>query len=196
MLTKCGKTWKSLKKSWGRGWEWKRECLGDEQVRTNRERSKKWEKDRDGSIYRPFSNARQLRYREVKVGVEELVFDSWGIEQVSSNKEYDSRTEARSIHQVSRSYRGGRSFLDRSTRYRGGVETALRKRQRSSTDSKVSRRCRASVEPTFQNCFSRGEKHRYECNPTYNSINDPINTKISQSKKFWAQGSPKHTHTH
>ena len=49
------------------------------------------------------------------------------IVEVSSNKESDPRTEARSIHQVSRSYRGGRSFLDRSTRYRGGVEIALRK---------------------------------------------------------------------
>ena len=34
----------------------------------------------------------------------------------------DTRREARSIHQVSRSYRGGRRFLDRSTRYRGAVE--------------------------------------------------------------------------
>ena len=57
---------------------------------------------------------RQLRYRE-------------GIEKVSSNKESYSRIEARSIHQVSRSYRGGMSFLDRSTRYRGGVEIAFKK---------------------------------------------------------------------
>ena len=63
----------------------------------------------------------------VEVGVEELVVDSWGIEKVSSNKESDSKTEARSIHQVSRSYQGGRSFLNRSTRYRGGVEIVLRK---------------------------------------------------------------------
>ena len=34
----------------------------------------------------------------------------------------DTRREAQSIHQVSRNYRGGRRFLDRSTRYRGAVE--------------------------------------------------------------------------
>ena len=48
--------------------------------------------------------------------------------EVSSNRESDSRTEARSIHQVLRSYQGGRSFLDCSTRYGGGVEITLRKR--------------------------------------------------------------------
>ena len=63
----------------------------------------------------------------IEVGVEELVVDSWGIKKVSSNKESDSRIEARSIHQVSRSYREGRSFLNQSTRYQGGVEIALRK---------------------------------------------------------------------
>ena len=33
----------------------------------------------------------------------------------------------------------------------------------------------------FQNSFLRGEKHRYECNPTYNSTNDQINIKNSQN---------------
>ena len=37
------------------------------------------------------------------------------------------RTEARSIHQVSRSYRAYRPNLDRSTRYRGAGEIAIRK---------------------------------------------------------------------
>ena len=69
------------------------------------------------------------RYRgAAEVDVEELVVDSWGIGKVSSNKESISRIEAQSIHQVSRSYRGDKSFLDRSTKYRGGVEIVLRKR--------------------------------------------------------------------
>ena len=117
--------------------------------------------------------------------------------EVSSNKESDSRTEARSIHWVSRSYRGGRSFLDRSTKYRGGVEIVFKK---NAWEAWYIVRYRGGVEPAFQNSFSRCEKHRYECNPTYNSTNDPINTKIFQNslsipKKFWAQGSLKHTHT-
>ena len=93
----------------------------------------------------------------VEVGIEDLVFDSWGIEEAIKQQRVRFRTEARSIQQVLKSYRGGRSFLDWSTRYRGGVE------------------------PAFQNSFSRCEKNRYECNPTYNSTNDPINTKISQN---------------
>ena len=116
-------------------------------------------------------------YQGIK-GMNKPIVDSWGIEQVSSNKESVSKTEAWSIHQVSRSYRRGRSILNRSTRYRGGVGIAIRKKGlRSSTNSKVSRRCRAS----FSKQFLRGEKHRYECNPTYNSTNDPINTIISQN---------------
>ena len=71
---------------------------------------------------------------------------------------------------------------------------------RSSTDSKVSRRCRGGVETAFQNSFSRCEKHKYECNPTYNLTNDPINTKISQNslsiqKKLSTRISKTHTHT-
>ena len=51
--------------------------------------------------------------------------------QVSSKcwgtKTSDIKDEARSIHQLSRSYQGDRNFLDRSTRYRRGVEIAIRK---------------------------------------------------------------------
>ena len=60
----------------------------------------------------------------IEVGIEKMVVDSWGIEQVSSNKELDPRTEARSIHLVSRSYQGGKSILDQSTKCRGAIEEA------------------------------------------------------------------------
>ena len=59
------KTWKRLEKSQGRGLEWKRECLGDEQARTDRERSKKWEMDREERIYRPLVNLDRCRCWEV-----------------------------------------------------------------------------------------------------------------------------------
>ena len=87
---------------------------------------------------------------------------------------------SRSIHQVSRSYRGDRNFLDRSTRCREAVEIVIRKSLRSSTNSKVSRKCWGGVELAFKSSFSRGEKHRHECNPTYNITNDPINILSSQ----------------
>ena len=107
--------------------------------------------------------------------------------------------------------------LDRSSKCRGAIEEAgafsidplgieevsrlcLKKCLRSSTDSKVSRRCQGGVETAFQNSFSRCEKHKYECNPTYNLTNDPINTKISQNslsvqKKLSTRISKTHTHT-
>ena len=108
-----------------------------------------------------------------------------------------------STAEVSRKYRATKNQieeqkLDRSTRCRGAIEGAeafsidppgieevsrlrLKECLRSLTDRKVSRRCRGGVEPAFQNSFSRCEKHRYECNPTYNSTNDPNDTKISQN---------------
>ena len=101
--------------------------------------------------------------------------------KLSSNNELDSEQK-----------------IDRSSRCRGAIKDAggflidppgieevsrlrLKECLRSSIDRKVSRRCQGGVEPAFQNSFSRCEKHRYECNPTYNSTNDPNNTKISQN---------------
>ena len=111
----------------------------------------------------------------------------------------EARDEARSIHQMSRSYRGVINFLDRSRRYRGADEIAIKKSLGSSTYSQLSRRCRGDVEPAFQNSFSRGEKHRHECNQVCNPTNDPNNILCSQkhlsTKIFKAHGSQKHTHT-
>ena len=102
--------------------------------------------------------------------------------KLSSNNELDSEQK-----------------IDRSSRCRGAIKDAgaflidppgieevsrlrLKECLRSSINRKVSRRCQGGVEPSFQNSFSRGEKYRYECNPTYNSTNDPNNTKISQNR--------------
>ena len=54
---------------------------------------------------------------------------------VSRNNSSESRTEAPSIHQVSRSYRAYWPNLDRFTRYRGAGEIAIRKSLGSSIDS-------------------------------------------------------------
>ena len=102
------------------------------------------------------------------------------IEEVSRNKPSDTRIEARSIHQLLRSYRGGKNFLDLSTRYREAVGKAIRNSWKSSTDSKASMRYRGGVEPACITSFSRCEKHWHECNPTCNSTNDPINILSSQ----------------
>ena len=136
---------------------------------------------------------------QVSRGIEEKVVDSWGIEQVSRNNSSNPRAEAWSIHQVLRSYRGGRSFLDLSTKYQEAVGKVIRKSWRISTDSKVSRRYWGGVEPAFKTNFSRCEKHRHECNPTCNSTNDPINILSFQnhlSIKILKHMDLKNTHTH
>ena len=122
------KAWRNL---WGLRLEW------DERVweRKQRaiERDIEWNKDRiaRGGLNRTFSKARQMRCREVSGSCQcrcrENACRHWGIEQVSSNNSSNPRIEARSIHQVSRSYRGYRPNLDRSTRYRGTSEIAIRK---------------------------------------------------------------------
>ena len=104
-----------------------------------------------------------------------------GIEEVSRNKPSDTRTEARSIHQLSRNYRGGRNFLDRSTRCREAIKITIRKSLKSSTDSKVSRRCQGGVELAFKSSFSRSEKYRHECNQACNSTKDPNTILTSQN---------------
>ena len=125
----------------------------------------------------------------VKEGIEEMVFDRYryrGVEEQpirckNRSSIYPPAVEklsmrqkvSRSIHQVSRSYRGGRRFLDLSTRYWEAVKIAIWKSLRSSTDSMVSRRCQGGVELAFKSSFSWSEKHRHECNPIYNSTNDP-----------------------
>ena len=124
------------------------------------------------------------------------------IEEVLRNNPSNARTKARSIHQLSRSYRGDRSFLDLSTRYREAVRNAIRKSWKSLIGSKVSRRYRGGVEPAFKTNFSRCEKHIHGCNPTHNSTNDPIN-KLSSQKNLsikilstWISNTHTHTHTH
>ena len=54
---------------------------------------------------------------------------------------------------------------------------------RSSIDSNVSRRCQGGVELALKRSFSRSEKYRHECNPTYNSTNDPNTIKTHTHAK-------------
>ena len=111
-------------------------------------------------------------------------------------KTSEARCDARSIHQVSKSYQNVKNFLNRSTRCRGAIEIAIRKSLESSTNSQLLRRCRASFS---KNSFSRGEKHRHECNQVCNLTNDSNNILSSQknllTKIFKAHRSQKHTHT-
>ena len=166
----------------------------------------KWVPDHTGSLNSASSKSQQMQVlRGIEISVEEvsrkMVVDSWGIEEVSRNNSTEPRTEARSIHQVSRSYRGCRAILDRSTRDREAVGITIRKSWRSLTDNKVSRRYRGGVELAFKTSFSRWEKHRHECNPTCNSTNDPINILSSQNYlsikilSTWIF-KKKHAHTH
>ena len=149
-LTKGRNSWKSLRNPKGTkiGVRWER--LGEKREKYRERDRVKWVPDRTGSLNSSSSKSRQMQVSRgieisVKRSVEKMVVDGWGIEEVSRDNPIEPRIEARSIHQVSRSYRGCRTILDRSTRYREAVRIAIRKGRRSSTDSKVSRRCGASI---------------------------------------------------
>ena len=174
--------------------------MGDEQVQTDRERSRKWESNREEQIYRSLVKLDRCRYREVSRQLSRKVSRKWsltdtGMEEVSMNNPPKARTDARFIHQLSRSYRGGRSFLNLSIRYWEAVGNTIRKSWRSSTNSKVSRTCNSTNDPINMNMY-----WGHECNPTCNSTNYPINILSSQNhlsiKILSTWISKTHTHTH
>ena len=119
-LTKWRKTWRILKKPWGSRLEW------DEVVWERKERAIEREIERNEgwiawrTLNRPSVNLDRWRCRDICWGRyrEKWSSTDTGIEEVSRNKPSDTRTEAWLIHQLSRSYRGGRNFLDQSTRCR------------------------------------------------------------------------------
>ena len=125
-LTKWRKSWKSLKKPWGTRleldeivWERKERAI-EREIERNECRIARW------SLHRPSINLNRWRYREVSRHLSRKVLRNWsstdtGIEVVSRNKPSDSKTKARSIHQLLRSYWGGRNFLNQSTRCREAV---------------------------------------------------------------------------
>ena len=159
------------------------------------------------------------RRNERRIAMEEYIdlsvmLDSWGIGR------YRGRCRGTSHRQLR--YREGIEqqrirFKNRSSIDSPGVEELSRRHELSRSIHQVLRRCwdcvkknawearqiaryRGGIELAFQNRFSRCEKYRYECNPTYNSTNDPINTKISQNslliqKIVSTRISKTHTHT-
>ena len=134
---KLEKAWSNLEEQ---SLEWDEKVLG---VKTEKywERDRmKWKPNRTGNLNSTSSKSRQMQVSRgietpVEGSVEKRIIDSWGIEEVSRNNSTESRTEARSIHQVSSSYRGYRPILDRSTRYREAIGITIRKSWRSSTDN-------------------------------------------------------------
>ena len=72
--------------------------------------------------------------------------------------------------------------------------------KKKAEEARQTARYRGGVEPAFKTSFLRCEKHRYECNPTCNSTNDPINILSSQNhlsiKILSTWISKTHTHTH
>ena len=102
--------------------EWDESVLG-EKIEKYRERDRrKWFPDRTEGLYSAASKSRQMQVsRGIEVYVEEVSRKSSLTVEVSRNNTSESRTEARSIHQVSRCYLGYRPNLDQSTKYRGAV---------------------------------------------------------------------------
>ena len=118
--------------------------------------------------------------------------------QVSSKcqdtKTSDTGDEARSIHQVLRSYRGSRNFLDRSTQLSMICQDCDKKKLKSSTDSQVSRICQGCLKIVFQegkNINMNAIKHA-----TQPRIQLYFKLSKSSLKKTFKHNDPKNTHTH
>ena len=150
-----------------------------------------------GQIERERRNERRIA---MEVYIDPLVMlDNWGIRRCQGSCRGRCRETGRRQLRYRASIEQQRiRFKNRSSIDPPGVEEILRRHELSQSIHQVSRRCRdcvkkkawetrqiarnrGGVEPAFQNSFSRGEKHRYKCNSTYNSTNDPINTIISQN---------------
>ena len=133
------KTWRNLKEKIGSEMKVFGRC-GDRAIERNEVRIAR------GRIYRTSVKLDRWRCRKVSRKVSNQVSRIWpltdtGVEKVSRYKTSDTRDEARSIHQVSRSYRGDRNFLD-WPRCRGGVEIATRK----SLEAQPIAKCQEGVE--------------------------------------------------
>ena len=155
------------------------------------EKKSVWEKNSHGQIERDRRNERRIAKEEYIDP--SVMLDSWGIERYRGSCR--GRCQGSSRQQLR--YQEG--IEQQRIRFKNKSVLELSRRQELSRSiHQVSRRCqdcvkkkaweawqiaryRGDVELAFQNNFSRGEKHRYECNPTYNLTNDPINTKVSQN---------------
>ena len=120
------KAWRNLKEQrleWDeRVWERNQRCIEIKIERNEGQIAR-------GCLNRPAVNLDRWRCREVSRHLSRKVLRKWsstntGIEEVSRNKSSDTRSESRSIQQVSRSYRGGRSILDWSSRCQEAIEEA------------------------------------------------------------------------
>ena len=131
------KAWRILEEQ---SLEWDESVLGEKTEKYRERDWLKWEPDRTGSLNKTCSKSWQMQVsRGIEVPVEEVSRKSSSTAEVlrryRGTTQQKPRIEARSIHQVLRSYRGCRPILDRSTRYRGAGEIAIRKNLGSSTDS-------------------------------------------------------------
>ena len=170
-----------------------------------------------GQIERDWRNERRIRMEEYIDP--SVMLDSWGIGRYWRSCWGRCRgTGRRQLRYQKRIEQQRIRFKNRNSIDPLGVEDLSRRQELSRSIHQISRRCRdcvkknawearqiarywGGVEPTFQKSFSRCEKHKYECNPIYNSTNDPINTKISQNslsiqKILSTRISKTHTHTH
>ena len=128
---------KILKKAWrnleNQDWSEMRRFRREKERAIEREIERNEGQITRGSLNRSSVNLDRWRCREVlrqlsrKVSRKRSSTDI-GIEEVSRNNPSNARIEAWLIHQLPKSYRGGRSFLDLFTRYREAVDIAIRKK--------------------------------------------------------------------
>ena len=146
-LTKCRKSLENPEKHFGRGLEWEKVFWEVKRQRNQEKDRQKRRTNRTEPIYRGSVKLDRRRCREVLIKVSSPVSRIWpstniGVEEMSRYKTSNTKVEARSIHQVLRSYRGDMNFLDRPTKCLGGNEITIRK----SLEARQIAKCREGVE--------------------------------------------------
>ena len=99
------------------------------------------------------------------------------VEKVSRNK---AKTQEKNLDRSTscrEAIEDPKTFSIDPPSYRGSVEIAIRNNLRARQIA----RCKGGVELAFKISFSRGEKHKHECNQACNSTNDPISILSSQN---------------
>ena len=133
--------------------------LGGENIKLSRERLREMRIGLRLTFIQKVSKSRQIEVSKgvepsVEEGVKKNNVDRCSYQEGVEEQSKDTGKEAQSIHQLSRSYRGSRNFLDQSTQLSRKCRDCDKKQFKSSTDSQVSRRCQDCLKINF----SRREK--------------------------------------
>ena len=126
--------------------------LGGEKTKLSRKRSREMKTESHRTYIQRFNKSRQI---EVSRHLSSQVSRKQNVDRCSYRGSIEGQInkrlkEARSIPQLSRSYRGSKRNLDQSTQLSRSYRDCDKRKMKSSIDSQVSRRCRDCLKTVFQ----------------------------------------------